>query len=162
VKPLSFVKSRLPSEAAGDIDLDVTPIMSMFIILIPFLVSMAVLTRLSILEFSLPPNVGAGLDASQGKPKLKLTVVVAPSYIALAYGERLLDSLPAVNGALPLAALQERLSARKEAAETKDEIIVAVNDSVPVKSVVRVMDRCRSSGFAKIGLSSAAGPGTAP
>jgi biopolymer transport protein ExbD len=61
----SFVKRKPPSDAASDIELDLTPMMSMFLILLPFLVSMAVLTHLTILEFSLPPNVAA---AGNGNP----------------------------------------------------------------------------------------------
>jgi biopolymer transport protein ExbD len=48
---LTLYKSqRPPSELVESADLDVTPVMNMFIILIPFLVSMAVFTNLSILS----------------------------------------------------------------------------------------------------------------
>jgi biopolymer transport protein ExbD len=36
-------------------DLDVTPVMNLFMVLIPFLVSMAVFTHLAVVDFSLPP-----------------------------------------------------------------------------------------------------------
>ena len=62
---LSFLNHQPPSEAADVADLDVTPVMNMFVILIPFLVSMAVFAHVSIIEFSLPPNVGPSMAASQ-------------------------------------------------------------------------------------------------
>ncbi len=68
MKKLSFLKKRsTPSEVANEADIDVTPIMNMFIILIPFLVSMAVFTKLAIIEFNVPANSGKNL--STGTPK---------------------------------------------------------------------------------------------
>ncbi len=150
-------RMRTPSEAAGaDIDIDVTPVMNMFVILIPFLVSMAVFTHVSILEFSLPPNVGAGMDSSEGKPKLKTTIVVAPSFLAITLGENLLDSIPVQpNGEYQLGRLETLLGARRENMDIQDEAIVAVRDAVRFKHVVAVMDRVREVGFEKVGLSSA-------
>jgi biopolymer transport protein ExbD len=144
-----------PSESSDVIDVDVTPVMNMFIILIPFLISVAVFTQLSILEFSLPPNVGTGLDDSSGKPRLKLTVVVAPEYLAITYGENRLDSIPLINDSYDLSLLSSRLSARRDSVEINNEIIVAVRDKVRFENVVAVMDRCRDAGFEKAGLSSA-------
>ena len=152
----SFMRSlRSPSEVAEAIDIDVTPVMNMFIILIPFLVSMAVFTHLAIIEFSLPPNVGTGLDDSKGKPKLKLTVVVTPEYLAITHGENMLDSIPMADGVYDMAALAQKLGAHREKVEEKNEIIVAVRDVVRFKNAVKVMDLCRDNGFKKIGLSSA-------
>lgn len=157
MKGLSFRKGpRPPSEAVAEVvDIDVTPVMNMFIILIPFLVSMAVFTHLSIIEFSLPPNVGAGLDPSAGKPKLKLTVIVTPDFLAVTLGERMLDSIPLLAGEYRLDVLQERLRLRREQADIKDEAVIASRDGVRFKHLVQIMDRCREAGFEKIGLSSA-------
>ena len=47
------------------IDLDVTPVMNLFMVLIPFLVSMAVFTHIAVIDFSLPPGDAAG--DSQGE-----------------------------------------------------------------------------------------------
>jgi len=144
-----------PSDVAETPDIDVTPVMNMFVILIPFLVSMAVFTQLSILELSLPPNVGAGLDDSGGKPKLKLTVVLKQRYLAITHGASMLDSIPREDGD-EYDLLRERLVLRREGVEIKDQVIVAVGDEVPMGVVVRVMDRCREAGFDKTALSSTA------
>jgi len=153
----SFIRTmRQPSEASAEvIDVDVTPVMNMFIILIPFLVSVAVFTHLAILEFSLPPNVGTGLDDSAGKPRLKLTVVVTPEYLAITRGEKMLDSLGRVDGRYDLPLLEEKLRARRNSVQNRDEVVVAVRDRIKFEDVVAVMDRCRDAGFEKMGLSSA-------
>ncbi len=154
---LSFSKrNRTPSEAAEEvIDIDVTPVMNMFIILIPFLVSMAVFTQMAIIDFSLPPNVGAGLDTSKGKPKLKITVVINKGYCAITHGERMLDSLPCIDEEYNYKKLETQLVIRRKDVEIKDEMVVAVQDAIRFKYVVKVMDRCRDAGFTKVGLSSA-------
>jgi biopolymer transport protein ExbD len=156
MKALTFIKHPPPSQLEEQIDLDVTPIMSMFIVLIPFLVSMAVLTHLSVLQFSLPPNVGAGLASTPGeKPKLKLTVIVTGAYLGITLGERMLDSIPAVAGSYDFALFAKRLAVYRAEEQATSDIVVASRDEVHLKQVVAVMDRCREAGFDHIGLSSA-------
>ncbi len=153
----SFIKRKPPSEAATEIELDLTPMMSMFLILLPFLVSMAVLTHLTILEFSLPPNVGPGLGggASSEKPRLKLTMVIAPGYLLATHGERMLDSLPAPDGRYDFDRVTDLITRYKKDLDIQNEIVVASSDRVRLKSIVTLMDRCKAAGFEKIGLSSA-------
>jgi biopolymer transport protein ExbD len=153
---LSFIKNQPPSALEDQCDIDVTPIMSILIILIPFLVSMAVLTHLSILQFGLPPNVGPGMGGGGEKPKLKLTVVVTENYLGITYGESMLDSIPAAGGVQNFDLFAQKLAARRQAAGSDgNEIVVASRDRIRLKDVVAVMDKCRETGFEKIGLSSA-------
>jgi biopolymer transport protein ExbD len=152
----SFFRHSHPlSEPAEDNEIDIAPVMNMFIILVTFLISMAVFTHVAILEFTLPPNVNAGLDKSKGKPKLRLTVRVGSDYVGVVLGDRLLDSLPVEKGAFPFAALAEKIKARRGETALQDEIVIASCDDIAFKQVVRVMDICRGAGFSKVGLSSA-------
>ena len=142
-----------PSEAIADID--VTPIMNMFIILVPFLVSMAVFTHLAVLHFALPPDAGSGLAPENAIPKLKLTVVIAEEYLALTRGETMLDSVAAVSGVYDLPRLAASVARCRADSEQADEAVVAVRNSIAFEKVVQVMDICRNAGFTKIGLSNA-------
>jgi biopolymer transport protein ExbD len=99
--------------------------------------------------------VGAGMAGSGEKPKLKLTVLVADDYLLITHGENMLDSIAKVDGAYDYPRLKERLSARRETADIKDEVIVAVDNPIRFKYVVDVMDVCRNNGFAKVGLAGA-------
>ncbi|MFP4014425.1 MAG: ExbD/TolR family protein [Chitinispirillaceae bacterium] len=150
-----FRSSTPPSENAETPDIDVTPVMNMFIILIPFLVSMAVFTHVSIIDFSVPSSVGSGTDFSDGKPKLKLTVLVTDSFLAVTEGDKMLDSLPAAGGELPFDSLLTVLPVRRSNSDFPDEVIVASRDAVAFKHVVKVMDISRECGFSKIGISGA-------
>jgi len=146
-----------PTEVAEEsIDIDVTPVMNMFIILIPFLVSMAVFTHLSIIEFSLPPNVGTGLDDSKGKPKLKPTVVVSPDGLLVTLGDTMLDSLGiTTSGEFDFPALRTTLVDVRTRLEEKEELIIASRDTITFNTLVKVMDVGRETGFTRLGLSSA-------
>jgi biopolymer transport protein ExbD len=150
-----FRENRAPSDTYEDTEIDVAPVMNMFIILVTFLISMAVFTHVAILEFSLPPNVNAGLDQSKGKPRLKLTVRLGSDYIGPIMGDKVLDSMPVSGTEFPFDTLAARLKVRRAETEVQDEIIIASRDEIAFKQVVRIMDICREAGFTKTGLSSA-------
>ena len=140
-----------------DADVDVTPVMNVFVILIPFLVSMAVFTQVSIIDFSVPSDMGQGTNESSGKPKQKLTLLVTESFLGISEGENLLDSIPKLeNGLYAFDSLRQTLSVRRFQSEFQDEIIVAVRDGIAFKYAVRAMDVSRECGFSKIGISGAA------
>lgn len=151
---LSFFKTSRPSDTVEDIELDITPLMNIFIILVAFLITMAIFTHLSIVEFSLPPNVNAGMNNSDQKPEPKLTVRLDLSYIGIIVGDQMLDSLAINNGDFPFDLLSQKLKKQQSEKQSK-EIIVASKDQIPFKLVVRTMDICRDAGFEKVGLSSA-------
>lgn len=151
-----FQKNRPLSGQEEENEIDIAPVMNMFIILVTFLISMTVFTHVAILEFSVPPNVRAGLDQSKGKPKLRLTVRIGSDYFGIIMGDKLLDSLPVLQGDLPFEALTVKLQERRRPdGAIQDEILIASRDEIAFKQVVRVMDICREAGFAKVGLSSA-------
>jgi biopolymer transport protein ExbD len=150
-----FQRNKPASENIEDNEIDVAPVMNMFIILVTFLISMTVFTHIAILQFTLPPNVSKTLDQSQGKPKLRLTVRLGSDFLGVVLGEKLLDSLPVANGRFPFEALAARLKERRANADVQDEIVIASRDEIAFKQVVRVMDLCRDAGFGKVGLSSA-------
>lgn len=153
---LSFFRSSRPSEVADeDLELDITPLMNIFIILVAFLISMAIFTRLAIVEFSLPPNVNSEMNSSDHKPVPKLTVRLDSKYIGIVLGDKILDSLPVINGQFPFDELSKKLTLRISDDNPSKEIVVASVDQIPFKLIVRAMDICRGAGFEKVGLSSA-------
>ncbi len=150
-----FQENRLLSESGENNEIDIAPVMNMFIVLVTFLISMAVFTHVAIMEFTLPPNVGAGLDQSKGKSKLRLTVRVGSDYMGIVLGDKLLDSLPVAQGKFPFDTLAAKLQMRRKETALQDEIVIASRDEIAFKQVVHVMDICRETGFSKVGLSSA-------
>lgn len=158
MKNITFFKhSRPPSDVMeAEVDLDIRPFMNVLLILIPFLASVAVYTRISALEMRLPPNVNTALAAAHTeKPKLKISVILRSDIIGITYGEAWLDSIPRIDGEYDYAKLRTALETHRSSIETKNEILVAVKDEIRFQFVVRVMDACREAGFADIGLAGA-------
>lgn len=152
---VSIIQAR-PSQAAHPPDIDVTPIMNMFVILIPFLVTMAVFTHLSVIRLQTPSNVTGTTDWQDGKkPKLKLTAVVARDFLAITRGGTMYDSLPVQHGEYPYDAFEKRLVALRADTDVKDNCVVAVQDAVTFSYAVRVFDICKKAGFSDIALTSA-------
>lgn len=154
---LSFQKRfRTPSDMAEEVlDIDITPVMNMFIILIPFLVSMAVFTHHAIVDFTLPSNAISASNDNNGEIKLKITVVAAETHLLITLGEKMLDSIPVVEDEYNLPELLDRLKIHREEHNVQDDVVVAVKDKVKFKRVVDIMDYCRISGFNRVGLSTA-------
>ncbi len=151
-----FANAKKPSQHAEPVDLDVTPVMNMFVILIPFLVSMAVFTHYSVLEFSLPPN--AGVDGGGPSRKdLKLTVVLMEKQFELTLGDSLLSTISREQEDKYLKDLEKALAEVRPQLAKQNEVVVAVNDGIQFESVVEVMDSCKKTGFEKVAL--AEGPG---
>jgi biopolymer transport protein ExbD len=139
------------SEIEANCDVDVKPVMNMFIILIPFLVSMAVFSHIAIHQFYLPPD--AAKSDKVGKVELKSTVVIDTDYVLVTVGSDMLDSLPIQD--FDRARLVNSLAAAREISDDKEKSIVSVKDAVMFDWVVKIMDICRESGFTQTGLSSA-------
>jgi len=155
VKSLLKIKNR-PSLKVLEVDVDVTPIMNMFIILIPFLVSMAVFSHLSILQFTLPPSAGKASGGPKSKD-LKMTVLIRSNDFLLTLGETVLDSLPKLKGEFDLIKLKESLIIHRDSLKRKNDLILAIDDGIVFNEIVQTMDVCRVAGFEKIALSEGAG-----
>lgn len=142
--------ARRPSNSATAADLDVTPVMNMFIILIPFLISMSAFTHLATHEFSLPGDEGPG-EASE-RSELPLTVAVGLQGMLVAEGDVVLAELPRLEGNLDLVELTGLL--RTQAPE---RLVVAIDGPVVTAEVVDCLDACRAAGCNDVGLASGTG-----
>lgn len=139
------------SEIEANCDVDVKPVMNMFIILIPFLVSMAVFSHIAIHQFYLPPN--AANSDKVGKVELKSTVVIDTNYVLVTVGSDMLDSLSTQD--FDRTRLIKSLANAREMSGDKEKAVVSAKDAVVFDWVVKIMDICRESGFSQTGLSSA-------
>lgn len=128
-------------------DVDVTPVMNVFIILVPFLVSMAVFTQVATQSFTLPASDGPG--EAIAADALPVTVVLRVDGVQVARGDRELATLPVDQSGLEAVLADER------ARGGRDQVVVAVDDAVACDAVVRCLDACRAAGFADVGLADA-------
>jgi len=146
----SQLTRRRPATVAG-LDLDVTPVMNMFIILIPFLVGMAAFTHLAVQDVELASDQGSppALTTAAAQP---LVVAVGDRGLVIVRDAAVLAELPAKNGAQDLDGLLAVLSDLEAS-----RLVLAVDDPVSVDTVVACLDCCRAAGFADVGLASGMG-----
>ncbi len=150
-------KRALRGAGAGGletVDLDVTPVMNLFLVLIPFLVSMAVFTHLAIVEFSLPPGVSDQSEADPTTPDhIDISVVLTDKgYTIMGSGQKL-ELVPKSGERYDFEALIRQLKAIKYKYPQEESIVLVVEPSVLYEDIIHFMDKCRESQFPNIGLS---------
>lgn len=132
---------RLRREPAG---LDVTAFINLIVVLVPFLLSTAVFTRLSVLDLALPGQSTGALE-KLAVDKLNLEVVVRAD--AIEVGDRiggLIQRIPrAPSGHYDTAALATLARALKEKFPDKTDASVLPEPNVPYDVLVQVMDALR-------------------
>ncbi len=146
------VNKSLGEKDIEPIDLDMTPIMNLFMVLIPFLMSMAVFTHLAIIEFSLPPSQ---TNAGESEPNKELDISIVVSHIGfriVGTGKKM-DLVPKVNEKYQLEKLRVILKAIKFQYPSQTSVVLIFDANTLYDDIIKFMDICRESQFPDIGLS---------
>jgi biopolymer transport protein ExbD len=159
-KPMkkAFPVGKRVSKGAGrgfdETDLDITPMMNFFMILIPFLVSMAIFTQIAVVEFSLPPSTVPGETGEDNEAKeLDISIVVTQTGFQIVGTGRKLDMLPKVQGDYQYTQLRTLLKAIKFQYPSQKSVVLVFEGDVLYDDIIKFMDICRESQFPDIGLS---------
>ncbi|MBN1758452.1 MAG: biopolymer transporter ExbD [Chitinispirillaceae bacterium] len=134
------------------IDLDVTPVMNLFMVLIPFLVSMAVFTHIAAIDFSLPPAQEEGADPGDSK-ELDISIVVTTNGFRIVGTGKKLDLIPRVKGQYQYEQLRVLLKAIKFEYPSQKSVVLVLESDILYDDIIKFMDICRDSQFPDIGLS---------
>jgi biopolymer transport protein ExbD len=139
---------RLRKQAAH---LEITAFINLIVVLVPFLLSTAVFTRLAIIDLTLPAQNAAALE--QVKPdNLQLEVVVRAD--ALEVGDRiggLIQRIPATATGPDLQALTKLIEQIKGRFPDKTEATVLAEPTTAYDTLVQVMDAMRAGHMAQNG-----------
>jgi len=134
---------RLHRETAG---LDVTAFINLIIVLVPFLLSVAVFSHLSVLDMALPAQSTGALE-KLSPDKLNLEVVIRDEKIDV--GDRiggLIQSIPkTAAGAYDYAQLAAVMRMIKERFPDKTDATVLSDPNVSYDVLVQVMDALRAT-----------------
>ena len=129
----------------GPVGLDVTAFINLIVVLVPFLLSTAVFTRLSVLDLSLPAQSTGALEKLTAE-KLNLEIVIRAD--AIEVGDRiggLIQSIPkTAAGGHDIAALATLAKGIKERFPDKTDATVLPEPNVPYDVLVQVMDALRA------------------
>ena len=140
------------------IELDVTPVMNLFMVLIPFLVSMAVFTHIAVIDFSLPP---AQMDTEEGgeTKELDISIVISMPSETSSGGFRIvgtgkkLELVSMLHGKFQFDVLRVLLKEVKFQYPSQKSVVLVIDGNVIYDDIVKFMDICRESQFPDIGLS---------
>lgn len=147
-------------------DVDLTPIMCLFIILVPLLLLTAVFERLAALKVALPR--ASTLEETDTPPEptgiVELRVLLQEAGLAVegtlshepsgeekALYETFRHDLPLNNGSYDLPGLQTLLKALKQQYPRHEEVVLLVDDEVSYDAIVQAMDTCREAYYLEDG-----------
>lgn len=126
-------------------ELEVTAFINLIVVLLPFLLSTAVFTRISVLELSLPARNTGGVEQLKVND-LKLEIVIRRD--ALEVGDRiggLIQRIPAVNGAQDLRTLAALMLELKRRFPEATQASILAEPDTSYDLLVQVMDATRAT-----------------
>jgi biopolymer transport protein ExbD len=132
---------RLRKEQAH---LEITAFINLIVVLVPFLLSTAVFTRLSVLDVSLPAQ-NSGVEQLK-VDDLKLEIVIRPE--SLEVGDRiggLIARIPNAGAAHDVKALSTLMTQIKARFPDKTDATLLAEPNTPYDTLVQVMDATRES-----------------
>ena len=123
--------------------LEITAFINLIVVLVPFLLSVAVFTRLAVIDLSLPAQTSGPMQLTPDN--LQLEVVIRPD--ALEVGDRiggLIQRIPDTATGHDLQALAQLVQQLKTKFPDKTEATVLSEPNTAYDALVQVMDAVRS------------------
>ena len=137
-----------------DNDVNIIPVMNIFLLLIPFLLLSAAFVKIAILELSLP-------SINQGGQQKKLTDTKNLTLVILAIKDVgfqvkspgfKFDPIQKQQGKYDFNKLAEQLRDIKLKNEAAEDIIVQPELDIKYDIIIKIMDQCRESGFPNVSI----------
>ncbi len=128
--------------SAADADINLIPVMNLFMVLIPFLLLSAVFAKTAVIDVYLPQMQQAERPSAPS-PSEVLTVEATPEGFTLSGLGRGLPPVPKRDGEYDFAALSEALSAVKAKNPAGREAILLFATETPYELVIKTMDATR-------------------
>lgn len=153
----AFPATKRVKKSAGQsieqFDLDVTPVMNLFMVLIPFLVSMAVFTHIAVIDFSLPPAQTENNDGGEETKELDISIVITAEGFRIVGTGNKLDLIQKDRGQYQYEQLRVLLKAIKFQYPSQKSVVLVLESDILYDDIIKFMDICRESQFPDIGLS---------
>jgi len=140
---------------AHEAEVNVLPVMNLFLVLIPFLLLTAVFAQTAIFEFSLPAEGEPAEPSSEEEPEIvAFAVGISRDGLNLVLDGVLVEQIPRRAGqAYDFSRLTTRLVQIKRDHPQIQTVVLIPADDVLYEDIVEVMSRCNRSGFTEIAFS---------
>lgn len=141
---------------SGD-DLEMTPIMNLFLILVPFLLVAAEFVNIAVLDMSLPQlNTNASVTQTTTElPKQSIlsTLEIDESGMQVNSPTFTFPAIKKSASGYDYNTLKAQLTQIKQKFPEAADMVIAPQDQIKYDIVIQVMDRCREQGFPNISIS---------
>ena len=127
--------------------LEITAFINLIVVLVPFLLSVAVFTHLSVIDLSLPAQSNEQIQKLDPDKPLKLEVIVRAKYVEVndKHGGRLIDPpIPNLANGPDVKTLSATIQQIKLKFPQHDDASVLAEGQVPYDALVQVMDAVRA------------------
>ena len=152
---MNLKKSMGREKRIKEVDINIIPVMNIFLLLIPFLLLTAAFLQLAIVELSLPTLNKNRTQQVQQKPKnlvLILLSVKEKGFQLKSPGFKF-QPVDKINKKYNYAQIVEQLKQIKNKHPQAEDIIISPEAKVKYDIIIKVMDRCRETGFPNVSLS---------
>jgi biopolymer transport protein ExbD len=152
---LNNALGRSRDKRSVDTEINLTGVMNVFLIMIPFLLLTAVFMRISVLELSLPSLDKKSAEVKEQKPKSVVLnfLAVRENGFELRVPDLKLPDIPKKNNIYDWETLVSQLKQAKEKYPDSEDIIISPENAIIYDTIVTIMDRCREVGFPNISIS---------
>ncbi len=137
-----------------DSDLNVTPVMNIFVILIPFLLLTATFIKIAIIDLTLPTlDQNTGTNDDVVTDLTVLVVSISPDGFQIKTSERNYPIIKKKNGGYDLQKLGDNLAEIKKLFPLLEDIVISPTSEVIYQVIINVLDECREVGFPNYSIS---------
>ena len=147
------LKKSLGREKKQDEEVNIIPVMNIFLILIPFLLLTAAFIKLAVLEISLP-SLGKGAKMQQEEQKKLVLVILAikETGFQLKSPGFKFDPVTKEGANYNYTLLARQLKEIKSKHNEAEDIIISPESKIKYDIIIRTMDHCREIGFSNVSL----------
>jgi len=137
-----------------DVDVNIIPVMNIFLLLIPFLLLTAAFVRLAIVEISLPTLGKSRTKQVQETPKNLVLIFLAikENGFQLKSDGFKFKPVKKISNQYNYGIIIEQLKQIKNKHPYAEDIFIIPEANVKYDIIIKVMDRCREIGFSNVAL----------
>jgi biopolymer transport protein ExbD len=139
----------------SDSDVNLTSVMNVFLIIIPFLLLTASFVKIAVLEMSLPRMDIGPVATMETKPKSVVLniLLIRETGFELKSPDMKFTAIAKTGPDYDWEQLKGQLGMVKQTWPQSEEIIISPENNIRYEVIIHVMDRCRDAGFPNISIS---------
>ncbi|MBI3583186.1 MAG: biopolymer transporter ExbD [Nitrospinae bacterium] len=140
---MAYRPSKRRRHSISDTDLNLTPVMNLFMVIIPFLLLTAVFAKTAIIDAYLPQESGNGGGSQTAAPKILIVKATEKGIELGGIGEGIF--IPMLEGNLNYKQLSIELARLKNSHPDKEDAVLLFPPQIAYDHVVQIMDAARET-----------------